>query len=566
MSDMSQLADYINGSELRSRLVLITDLDTADADCAPCGLHIVVIATGETLALLPIHDACASEMQTVRVFSSDFATFTRFERRWAWTSVLQVQLDALLIKLTAALERSSGGGIYLYLNGAFSRKHFPSAQPAMFADAPADPPVYSESCRATNSRLEDILAAFGNNSLQATSLHATPGHDSYHCYSPQNRMLGIGRGITDREMMCGAVFEYCERWVGLTKPGDCVTGSYASLRQQALRPEQVLGLSEEQCRRVVPGFISELAMEWLPARLEDSGSGALVPLAMVNYLLGPGVLFSRYQNSNGCALGNSFEEAALFGALEVIERDALLATWYSRSPPPRIDIANVACDRTAGLLLLLEGAGYDVLCFDITLDLPVPCTLVLMLGRGSGKMAAFVTAASHPNPAVALRSALAEAHSLIGSAERNFARHLTRLVRDPAELQRLRNESQALYYGHAEQRQHFDFLGNSTPSLSYADFVARYPFGPQAPQLAYRRLCEQAAEAGYGLISVDNTPSMLHPLGLASARVFIPGTIPMAFGDYLPAVPAQRLARAARRASWIRSDADLSSPQLHPLG
>ncbi|CDG85915.1 YcaO-like family protein [Janthinobacterium agaricidamnosum] len=566
MSAALPLADYLARSPLRRRLVLVANLQAAATAVAPELPHIVIIATGDTLALLPLRGARLPELQAVRAFSSDFATFPRFQRRWRWTAVLQIQLDVLLGELLAALDSGVGAGMYLYLNGAFSRKYFPSSQPATTAHAAALPAPDNESCRAGNARLEDILAAFGNASLHGTSLHATPGHDSYHCYSQQHRMLGIGRGGTERQMRCGAVFEYCERWAGLARPDNCVTGSHAGLRQQALAPEQLLGLSEEQCQRLVPGFQRDRAMEWLPARLEDDGGAALVPLAMVNYLLDPGVPFSRYQNSNGCALGNSFEEAALFGALEVIERDALLTMWYSRSTPPRIDVVATTCQHTAGLLMLLGLAGYDVLCFDITLDLPVPSTLVLMLGRDSGRLAAFVTAASHPHAAVALRSALAEAQSLIGSAERNFARHQRRLERDPAELQRLRNDSQALYYGHAAQRHCFDFLGGATPSLDYADFIARHLIEPCAAPAAYRRLCGQAADAGYRLVSVDNTPAMLQPLGLASARVFIPGTIPLAFGDHCAAVPAQRLQRAARRAPWVRLDADLSAPLIHPLG
>lgn len=562
-----QLAAYLAGCKPAARLILLTELDTEMApDTAP---RVLVIATADTLALLPQsgeHADSASDLAAARIFSGDFNTFSRFQRRWRWTAVLQAQLDALLAQLDLALAQGTANGLYLYLNGAFSRKYFPSTQAGPHLAATATAPADHESCRAANSRLEDILAAFGNASLQGTSMHATPGHDSYHCYSAQNRMLGIGRGTTDRQMMCGAVFEYCERWVGLTRPGNCVQGSYTELGAQALGPEDVLGLTREQCQRLVPGFDAQLQMAWLPARREDSGQAALVPLAMVNYLLDPGVPFSRYQNSNGCALGNSFEEAALFGALEVIERDALLATWYSQSPPPRIDLATVSCDRTAGLLLLLEAAGYDVLCFDMTLDLPVATTLVLMLGRTQDKLAGFVTAASHPHPAVALRSALAEAQSLIGSAERNFARHQQRLARDPAELQRLRNENQALYYGHAEQRHHFDFLAQAQPTLDYADYLARHPSSPSTPQAAYRRLCQQAAAAGYGLIAVDNTPAMLKTLKLSSARVFIPATIPLAFGEHVPAIPPLRMANAARSADWIRGSANLAAPLLHPLG
>lgn len=555
MSAIAQLSEYLAHRQ-GPCAVLLSGFDAPGA-APPEGRWIAVIASGETLALLPLRGAGGPELRAVREFSGGFSTFPRFARRWTWNAVLQIQLEMLLDALAA--EPDGGGSLYLYLHGAFCRKYFPAARPAAAAPAkPSAPAAY----RAVNARLDDILAAFGSASLHGISLHATPGNDSYHCYAPHNRLLGIGRGTTEQQMRCGAIFEYCERWVAMTLPAPSVQGSYRSLREQALRPAQVLGLSEEQCQRLVPGFSADRTLHWLPARLEDSGESALVPLPMVNYLLDSSAQFSCYQNSNGCALGNSFAEAALFGALEIIERDALLTTWYSRSAPPRIGLARLPCSETAGLLMLLDAAGYEVRCFDITLDLPVPSVLVLMLGRGPGQLAAFVTAASHPDPALALRTALAEAQSLLGAAERNFARYR----QTPAGQRQFRQASQALQYGDRALLHHFDFLRQAAPTLDYAEFIARYPAGPAHPQRAYRRLCEQVGDAGYRLIAVENTPAMLQPLGLASARVFIPATTPMAFGVAQPGVPPQRLQRAARRAGWVRRDADLSSLLPHPLG
>lgn len=568
MSSARHIAGFLERRSAWPRLTLLTGLDDL-ARAMTDGPQIVVIATDDTLAVLGLRAGGAADVQAVLDFSVNFTTFSRFQRRWTWTSVLAIQLDNLLDRLGADLARGRGDAVYLYLQTGFVRKQFPLAQaaaPERAAPVAPGAEVHSESCRAVNHRLDDILATFGDASLQATSLHPTPGHDSYHCYAPHNRLLGIGRGTTERQMMCGAVFEYCERWVGMAPPSDCITAPYAALGDDALHPGQLLGLGDGQWRRTVPGFRDDAPLDWLPARLESTGARKWVPLSMVHYLHDEGALSSRYRNSNGCALGNSFDEAALFGALEVIERDALLATWYSASSPPRIAATTITCHQAAGLLMLLASGGYEVLCFDITLDIGIPTVLVLMLGQGHGKLAGFVTAASHPNAAVALRSALAEAQSLIGSAERNFARYERQSARDATRMQHLRNENQALYYGQAAQRHHFTVLCKGRTTLSYAVFLARHPVAPREPGMAYRQLCTRAAGAGYELVAVDNTPAMLRSLGLASARVFIPGTIPLAFGDHPPAVPPQRLARAARSAGWVRADADMAEAQLHPLG
>lgn len=542
------------------------------ADLAPVlqeGPQIVVIATAETLAVVGLQTGGAPEVQALLEFSDNFTTFSLFQRRWTWTAVLEVQLDTLLDRASADLAEGHSDAVYLYLQTDFVRKYFPFARGAM-PDGDeillARGVVHAESCRRSNDRTDDILATFGAASLQATRLHPTVERDSYHCYAPHNRLLGIGRGTTARQMMCGAVFEYCERWVGQARPRERHSATYAELGDGARHPGQLLALDDAQCRLAVQGFRSDASIDWLPARMESTGVPTWVPLSMVHYLCDEGALSSRFRNSNGCALGNSFEEAALFGALEIIERDALLAMWYSASPPPRIEAASITCDRTAGLLLLLASRGYETHCFDITLDLGVPSVLVLLLGSGPGRLAGFVTAASHPSAAAALRSALAEAQSLIGSAERNLVREQRQVGHDPMRMTRLRNENQALYYGQAGQQHHFTFLCESRHRLSYAAFLARHPDAERDPAQAYRQLCERVASAGYELVSVDNTPPVFRPLGLASARVFIPGTIPLAFGDHAPAIPRRRLERAARRAHWIRADADLAHAPLHPLG
>lgn len=48
-----------------------------------------------------------------------------------------------------------------------------------------------------------------------------------------------------------------------------------------------------------------------------------------------------YESSNGSALGSTEAEASLHAMLELIERDAFLATWYGQIPPVRIDESSI---------------------------------------------------------------------------------------------------------------------------------------------------------------------------------------------------------------------------------
>lgn len=527
------------------------------------GPRLLVYATPAVLAVVPVVGDAAAALDHLLRFADGFAAFPPYQRKWRWSSVLQAQLGATIERIAMRAPDLDHGCVFLYLNAGFCAKYFPVPGAALPAPQPT---VFRDDCRGPTLSLEQILRVFGNASVQGTTLHATPGHDSYHCYSRHARLLGIGRGNTDRQMIRGAIFEYCERWVGQTDPREAVVATYAELGERALRPDQVVGLPEAASRALFPGFAPDRPLSWMNCRLENAGQTRLLPVQMVNYLLEPGQLFSVHQNSNGCALGNSPEEAALFGALELIERDALLLTWYSKSTPPRFMLDSFACSHLTELLQLLAAAGYDVRCFDITTEFRVPTVLVLLLGRSSDKLAAFVTAACHPDPRIALHSALAEAHSLLGSAERNFARHRQRQAQQGGDLAHLRDHNQALFYGQAEQLHHFDFLRAAPETLDYADFVAAHPFVARGAAAAFRALCQVARGQGYEVIVADNTPDLLKPLGLSSARVFVPLTIAVTFGDLPVCIPEQRLARAASACNWVNQAADLSHLELHPLG
>jgi ribosomal protein S12 methylthiotransferase accessory factor len=533
-------------------LAQLTSFTRRVAAARPVG----VLATPATLALLP----APGERAQLAAFAGEFAAFPAFQRKWRWSAMLQAQLAALLARLAA--QEPEPGCVYLYLQGAFSKRYFPGVRAALPSAAAA------QGCRAGTADLDGALRAFGNASVQGLVLQASPAGEHYHCYQPATGLLGIGRGGTDLQRMRGAVLEYCERWAASIVPAAACRARYVDLGASALRPDEVAAVPPAQTAILFPGFAPRRPMHWLPCQLVHAGTRRLVPLQMINYLVRPDEVFSHCQNSNGCALGSSATEAALFGALELIERDALLLAWYSRSTPPRFIAASIDSAPLRQLHGLLELAGYTVCCFDITTEFALPAVLVLLLGQGDERLGTFVTAACHPDPHEAMAAALGEAHSLAGITERNLARQRQR--HGDGHLAHLRDSAQAQYYGQHGQRHHFDFLAEATPALAWHDFVARHAASAatalHGPAAAWDLLCARSAQAGYELIVADVTPAGLPALGLYAARVFLPGTLPLTFGDKPLCLPRDRLARAARHCPWVDAHADLSRPLLHPLG
>ncbi|MFC0252244.1 YcaO-like family protein [Massilia consociata] len=531
---------------------------------APPGPLIVVLMRPDLLALIPVHGTDGAELDLLSRCGDAFAAFPASQRRWSASAVLEVRLLAAVHAVAAQMAAGelARGDVSLYLNGHFEHKALAAASIA----APAALAAPDESCRNPIRDPGGILRAFGTASVLDLSLDRSPDQESYYCYSRHTRLLGIGRGTTDRQMMLGAVLEYLERWAASSLPESAVHGAWRDFPGRALRPAHVLGLSEDVCAAAFPDFTEVRRMPWLPCTLEHSGEEALIPVQMVNYLLPTDVPVGFNTNSSGCALGNCRDEAALFAALEVIERDALLLTWYSKSAPPRIVLDSISDQTTRELLMLLDLCGYEVRCFDVTVEFEVPSVMAVLLGREAGNLAVFVTAASHPSPVLALRSALAEAKSLIRTAERNFRRRQAALAAAQADHSVLGEDNQLLYYAHREHLHHFDFLLAAQESLGYDDYLATYPFAAQRPAEAYRALKERMRALGYPLLVCDNTVPMMRPFGLSSVRAFIPGTINMVFGDHPIHLPQGRLARAAASRPWVRDVPVPVHPQLHPLG
>jgi ribosomal protein S12 methylthiotransferase accessory factor len=72
---------------------------------------------------------------------------------------------------------------------------------------------------------------------------------------------------------------------------------------------------------------------WLPVENLATGEKRLVPEAVVR-IGAPGDLVA---DSNGCACGDTLEQATLAALLELIERDATGRWWYGTRPAPTLD-------------------------------------------------------------------------------------------------------------------------------------------------------------------------------------------------------------------------------------
>ncbi|WP_299006393.1 YcaO-like family protein [uncultured Shewanella sp.] len=134
------------------------------------------------------------------------------------------------------------------------------------------------------------------------------------------------------------------------------------------------------------------AIHWLPSWSLTHNEWVYFPMSLgASQLPFDDMQYGRW-HSNGCAAGNTVEEAILQGLLELIERDAVAIWWYNRLVCPEFDLSRIDEARLNKLKMTLSSsienwadrdnkdianqapreAGYDFWVLDLTHDLGVP--------------------------------------------------------------------------------------------------------------------------------------------------------------------------------------------------
>ncbi|MGW4116811.1 TOMM precursor leader peptide-binding protein [Actinosynnema sp. NPDC004786] len=343
---------------------------------------------------------------------------------------------------------------------------------------------------------------------------------------------GFGRTGTFAESERVALFEAVERLAGL-RPRRVTTvleASFADLGpERAVEPTR-LGLPDLPSPHVVP-YAPDVRTRWVHGWSYSRGTTVAVPEHVVYWGGTPGPRFVN-ETSNGCGAGNSLTEAVLYGLFEVAERDAFLMAWYQRTPLPTVvardGLALHLADRLAQL-------GYRLECYDATNDLAVPTVLTLARYTGDDPAAprAFFAAGAGLDPQGALRSAVVEvAVDVESAAQRAHAdpgeydrERLLRMLREPDLVRTM--EDHVTVNGLPEAVGRYDFLRPGDPVEMR---------GPEVPSDDLDAVLEHYVTAWAALdlevIAVDLTdPVVRDRLGLHTAKVVVPGTIPMTFGE-----------------------------------
>jgi ribosomal protein S12 methylthiotransferase accessory factor len=377
---------------------------------------------------------------------------------------------------------------------------------------------------------------------------------------PPRMEVGVGRtGVAALDGKV-AILEAFERFVGFRPRGDrrCTVASFEELGAGAIDPQMFVLSAPEQAAEpsyLLSAYAPDTAYRWVPAYSWRQKREVLVPEQIVYYDLPleaaePAERFV-IETSNGCALGSSYAEAALFGLFEVIERDAYLTSWYGRFAPVRLDLADYPDRYVQALVARMEGVGLEVHLFDIGVGLPVPTVACVAIDPSAQAAIKSRTAAGASlNPTQAISAALVEVCTNVIDMEPEAIATLHKsgaaMLADSGLVQAMADH--VSLHAHPRALSRLDFL-LKTPYV--AD--ARQHFGAwldRAPPFDLNaeldRLAGAVLDVAHDLLIVDQGFDALDALGMKAVRVLAPGLMPMTFGHQYRRVSRERLETAAR--------------------
>ena len=160
---------------------------------------------------------------------------------------------------------------------------------------------------------------------------------------------------------------------------------------------------------VPPRFDADAALDWTPVWSLSRQRHLYLPTSMLYSMpaeqRGSADLIA---DSNGCAAGNTLEEAILQGFYELVERDAFAIWWYNRLRVPAVDLASFDDAYLACAPQQYARYERELWLLDVTSDIGIPAFVALSRRPDARTEDIIYGAGAHADPRLAALRALCE--------------------------------------------------------------------------------------------------------------------------------------------------------------
>lgn len=246
--------------------------------------------------------------------------------------------------------------------------------------------------------------------------------------SRANRVLGrpsgaAGKGASDLQARVSCLAEAVERYsCGAQGNEKHRRARIVEIGEPALDPRTLLQFSDAQYRdREASNRIHGRGFNWVPQQWDPGRAIDWSPASSLTHgrevWLPTAFCYFGYRtprdhafcnaDSNGCAAGNTLEEAIQQGFHELVERDACALWWYNRVQRPGIDLASFDDPFFVAMAATHAAAGRELVALDVTSDLDIPVVMAISWRRSDGGRV-HIGLGCHLEPRIAVSRALAE--------------------------------------------------------------------------------------------------------------------------------------------------------------
>jgi ribosomal protein S12 methylthiotransferase accessory factor len=238
----------------------------------------------------------------------------------------------------------------------------------------------------------------------------------------------FGKGSTAEQGEASALMEAIERYSGIFQGDEIrVTRRFTDFAPgAAIPPNDVLLFSDTQYRGglppimghdvtpTAPPFDPSAEIEWSPVwSLRDERFKYLPTSLLYFFHTGGSAAGYIHADSNGCAAGNTIEEAIVQGFLELVERDSYAIWWYNRLQRSELDLSRFDDPYVRDLKAQLANTGRRLWVLDITSDLGIPSFVALSHAKQDGHDFVEYGSGAHFDPRIALLRALTEVNQFL---------------------------------------------------------------------------------------------------------------------------------------------------------
>lgn len=246
-------------------------------------------------------------------------------------------------------------------------------------------------------------------------------HDLDSLQASRHRYSG-GKGKCNIQAKVSALCEALERYSGAFQGDESRIRSKFKDLNHAVDPRACMLFSQRQLENreqwnalksrlqwVPEPFNEDLEIEWSPVWSLTSDEPRYVPTAYCyySYCQKYNILFTR-ADSNGCAAGNTIEEAILQGFMELVERDCVALWWYNRLNKPVVNLSSFDEPYFLKLLEYYQKLNRTLWVLDITSDLNIPAFAAISRRNDQEVENIILGFGAHFDPQIAILRALTE--------------------------------------------------------------------------------------------------------------------------------------------------------------